>query len=600
MAPEFGPGVGHARCRSLTIWLTLVFGLPALFLLAHPYLGIYHDGVYYAFYALQHLEPRIYDGDFFVRVVSQDSFTLFSAPYAELVRVLGVETAAHVVARVGAVAVYVMAALLARRLMDREVAWLAIALFLVIPGFYGARLVFSYGEDFATPRPLAEALVLASFCLLLSGRRVGAAVVSLLSVLLHPLMALPGVLVVVVMSVRPRVTAMLALLACVATGIACWVAMHAPVGVFQLVDPEWRRALQLLHYLLVDEWSITDWQPNGVALVTLVLALVLLPKGPVRRLALAGLIVGAAGIVLSTFASIVVRFAPLVSGQPWRWLWVSKALAVLLLPPIGGALWSRGIAGYGACALLIVAWVGSFEPVGIPAALLVLLAVLMHDRGRGLARYAPWLVWLPILPFAFAIVRLMGTMTVQLLIAAMLVPIWWVVFRGRGLLPRVVCVSAALLFLVNESASAYLDTKRSVDSYPVYDQQIWTAFAPWRERIRTDQTVLFVGRPEMVWLTLHRRSYQPYTPVAFSRAAAMATLRRLESLGFYADESRYSSDPLAREPPLSVGMLRRICEVPEIDFVVSGHELPLPHEVSRAPRPFDHLSLYRCTDLAAP
>lgn len=583
--------------RSVMIGLVLLFALPALYLLAHPYLGIHHDGVYYAFYALQHIFPKIYGGDFFVRIVSQDSYTIFSLPYAELVRWIGIERAAHVVARVGSISVFIAAGVLARRLMDRDLSWLAIAIFIMIPGFYGARLVFSYGEDFATPRPLTEALVLLSFALLLPGRTYSAGISALVAMLLHPLMAMPGILANVLMVVRARSGVVLVALACVATISMALIASYKPMGLIQLVDPEWHRALQLLHYLIADEWTIVDWQPNGVALITLALAALILPRDAVWRLTLNVLIVSLAGVMLTVFASFVVPVAALIAGQPWRWLWIGKALAVLLLPVLGRALCARGVAGIGAAVLLTLAWIGSFEPVAIPAALLALLAILLHDRGRGLARYAGWIAWLPVVPFSFAILKLMGTMTVQLIIAAAMVPLWWLLFRAPWRAARIVLVLVAFVLLVFESASTYSGGKRALDSYPIYDTALWSAFSPWREQIGEGQTVLFIARPEMVWLTLQRRSYQPYTPVVFSRAAAMATLGRLESLGFYADESRYSTDLTAREPSLSLSMLKRICGVPEIDFVVSGHALRVPHMQSHAPRPFNDLSLYRCSEL---
>jgi hypothetical protein len=583
--------------RSLMIGLALLFAVPAMYLLAHPYLGIHHDGVYYAFYALQHISPKIFSGDFFVRIVSQDSYTIFSLPYAELVRWIGIERAAHVVARISSISVCIAAGVLARRLMDRELSWLAIALFIMIPGFYGARLVFSYGEDFATPRPLTEALVLSSFALLLRARTYGAGISALTAMSLHPLMAMPGLLTAVLMSVRARIGLVLGVLAGVVTVSVALIASYKPVGLIQLIDPEWHRALQLLHYLIADEWTIVDWQPNGVALITLALATLILPRDASWRLALNVLIVSVAGVMLTVFASFVVPVAAVIAGQPWRWLWIGKALAVLLLPVIGRHLCARGWSGVGAAVLLALAWIGSFEPVAIPAALLALLAILLHDRGRELSRHAGWIAWLPVVPFSFAVLRLMGTMTVQLVIAAVMIPIWWLLFRAPWRWSRIAIVLVALVFFIFESASTYSGSKRALDTYPVYDTALWSAFAPWRAQIGEQQTVLFIARPEMVWLTLERRSYQPYTPVVFSRAAAMATLGRLESLGFYVDESRYSTDLAAREPSLSLSMLKRICGVPEIDFVVSGHALRAPHMLSHAPRPFDGLSLYRCSEL---
>jgi hypothetical protein len=580
--------------------LTLAFGLPALFLCAHPYLGIYHDGLLYALQALKHFEPEALGGDLYFRYGSQDSLTLFSPLYASLVRLIGLEPAAHLVARTSAACLYAAAWLLARRLMGRDLAWLALALFIVIPGRYGTQHIFSYGEDFATPRPLSESLVLGSLALLLAGRRLAALIAVGTGVLLHPLMALPGLLVGVLAMSSAAARALLIAAGVTAIAVATAIAGLAPIGPLRLLEADWHQVLEtLVPYLLMEHWSLTDWQPTVVALVTLAAVVVAVPLGPARRLASGSLMVSAAGLALTAFASSVVPIVLVVQGQPWRWLWLGKAVSVLLLAPLASVLWQRGAAGRGALALLAVAWIGREDPVGVVAALCALLAVFVDCRGsRQWAPVTTWAAGLLAVPLAYAVWSINGLLP-ETMLAAGIIPAWFAVFRCAHAGPRVIAVVAAATFFGVQAVAAVSGAHRVPALRPSYDDDAYRAFAPWRERIRPDQTVFFPERPEMVWLILHRRSYASYTAVFYSRDVALATRDRLARVRrFYPVSSRHASagaDPL-RMPVVTLELLRDACRIPELDFVVTRDELPLPRLPSRAGAPFDALYLYACAD----
>jgi hypothetical protein len=582
------------------IALTLAFGLPGLFLLAHPYHGIYHDGIVYALQALARLEPHVLDGDLFFRYGSQDSYTVFSPLYAWLVQSLGLEPAAHLVARVSAVCLGVSAWLLARRLLGQDLAWLALALFIVIPGRYSTHQLLSYDEDFATPRVLTEALVLSSLALLLAGRRVTALIAIGVGFLLHPLMALPGLLVGAFAVSSRLARAVLAGAGIGVTAVATGIAAIAPIGPLRFMDVDWHGILAYaVPYLFVDQWSPPDWQPALATLVTLTAAVLLLPQLEARRLGFAGLVVSSAGLALAAFASFIAPVVLMLQGQPWRWLWLGKALTVLLLAPVGAALYRRGAAGRGALALLAIAWVAVESPVGAVAALCALIAVIVDVRGnpRWVA-VTTWASWLLAATLAWAVWRV-DELPPWAPVAVAIVAAWLAVFRTESAALRALAIVGAAIMFGVQAVAAVSGVGRLATFYTSYGEATYQAFAPWRERIRPEQTVYFPGHPDMVLLVLRRRSWESYTAVLFSRDAALAIRERHRQLRRLV-KTIPVKDPTNpgtwHELDLTVEGLQQVCRVPEIDFVATRDSLPLPHLTSDAPRPIGHVHLYACAD----
>jgi len=587
------PGGGPAM-------LAVLMGVPALFLLAHPYPGIYHDAIGYTLQALKHLEPDTLGGDLYFRFGSQDRFTVFSPAFAAVISHWGLEPAAHAVARVSSAALCASAWLLAARLMERQLAWLALALFIIIPGRYGAMHILSYSEDFATPRTLAEAVVLLSLAMAADGRRWLAVLVSLAAGFLHPLLALPGFLINLYLAVSRRLRLGLIALGVAAAAAITAVAQFAPVGALQFLDPEWRAVLiSSTDYVFIDHWRVADWQPTVVALTTLVCVLLTLPPGRARELATAALAVGAAGIVLSAATA---RFAPVVlmiQGQPWRWIWAGKALSVLLLPVLGKECWRRGNAGRAAIALVAVAWAGSESPVGLFAAVSALLSVFFLTRGtQRSTTIVAWGSGLLAALLALALWRSNGNLAVAG-VALAVIACWICAFGPVPPALRFIPVIAGAVLLSIQSYPSLAGTG-TVDRAPRYDEAAYQAFAAWRDRISPVQTVLNPTRPEMTWLLLHRRSFAGYTDVMFSRDAALIAKDRERLMRSVFPElfSNPGSQPLAtRALGVTAEKFRELCQVPELNYLVIREDLPYPFLASAAPPPFDGYRLYSCTDV---
>jgi len=605
--PLSAPPTQHRLRCGLTA-LTLVSSLVALILCAHPYNGLEQDSILYGLQALKHLYPAALEKDIFFQFGSQDNYTLFSPVYAYLIDHLGLETAAHLVARIGLVALVASTTLLARQLMGSALSWLSVMLFIAIPGTYGARNVLRYAENFATPRTITEAFVMCSLALLLLNRRRLALLATAVGFVLHPLMAVPAIFANVLFhSGRPRCL-QLAILALAVTAIVLGVAIWVPHGSFILMDSTWYEALRsAVPYLLIEQWSLADWQPTAVALATLLLVLRALKTGPLSEIARIGVIIGMTGIALALFAS-KLPIALLIQGQPWRWLWLTKALAALALAPLLLACWHhRGLARTSG-TLLVIAWLARNEAIGVVAALSALLTGMVATmRKPDAAAHAPALHRiLPGLGYCLSVVLLVGLWRLhgarlEALLAFAVVGIWLLTFKVRHSSGPLLGMVAAI-GLCTAQIAVTLSDAAPVD-HPIYDAQTIDSFAAWRERIPEDATVFFPEHPETVWLALHRRSYTPYAALVFSRAAAIKDAQRVQLIDSlrlgYPSFGANEFFKVTPSPP-DITTARLACGFPELDFIVTSRKLAATGLANSAIAHFTPLYLYSCKDLFMP
>ena len=580
--------------RGIAAILALVFGLPSLFLFAHPYTGIQHDGFLYSLQALRQLYPASLGGDLFFRYGSQDAYTIFSGLYATLIRGLGLEPAARLLTHLSSIAEIIAALLIARRVMGGRIAWLALALFIVLPGKYGANNVFRYGEPFVSARTPAEALGLLAVALALGERWWWSAGCVALAALFHPLMALPALLVVALLYLRDArwwIAAFCAGTAAVAGAMA--LAVWAPMGPLRLIDPEWRRFLEAaLPYLLANKWSIVDWQRAVVPLVTLAITALMWRRDSAARLATAALGVGAAGLALTLLASSLAPIAMLVQGQPWRWMWIAKAAAVLLLAPLGAALWRRGAGGRATLALLAVAWCSGDDGLGLAAGMVAGLCAMLECRDEP----PPRLLW--IAAAAFAALFALGIMRLSGLPAALIgagppILVWWLTFQsGRPTLALAAAIAVAAL------CALQLQALWTAPPAPDYDLAA-AHYLPWQQAIGPQQTVLVAPQPMFAWLALHRRTYLSPAGAVFSRDTSLAVRDRdaavIAKVGPAAAWFLPTAAPLrAPPPPLSLADLHRLCELQDIDFVIAPQALAAPRRTAPALPGFPENHLYDC------
>jgi len=188
--PRAGDSAGVQVDRRAFLGLILV--ITAFWMVQHAYEGVVHDSMLYAFAALARLHPESLGHDVFLRLGTQDRFTVFSPIAAVFIEHLGLERAAALITFIAQLGFFACGWLLARRLMPPALAVLAIALLVMLPPVFGDGHIFSYIEPFMTARLPAEVFVLAALASALAKKYVPSALCMIAATALHPIMASAG------------------------------------------------------------------------------------------------------------------------------------------------------------------------------------------------------------------------------------------------------------------------------------------------------------------------------------------------------------------------------------------------------------------------
>ena len=334
------------RSSSLGLISLLWRALPALlivgtWLLFHPYKGVTHDSRLYVAQAIHWLQPEIFDRDLFFAFGSQDAFTIFSPIFAGLIDTLGLTPATMLITALGHALWLSGAAALALRLAPgRTPAIVGLIFIAAMTPFYGGWQTFSYGEGFATPRLLVEGLSLWALYGVMQKRLLLTALLLLPAVLLHPLVTAAGLCVIgaflILRDIRWCYLAV-AGLALVFVLAALGVAPFDRLS--ETMDPEWREIVaQRNIYLFPSLWTVADWSRLTLGATTILCAASLL-SGDERRLMLAALVAGLAGIAATCLGSDILHNLFLIQVQPYRTLWLMQPLAYLSAGIVLTRLW---------------------------------------------------------------------------------------------------------------------------------------------------------------------------------------------------------------------------------------------------------------------
>ena len=592
----------------------------AAWMLLHLYRGVVDDAQIYAMQGLFHLHPANFQQDIFFRYGSQDRYTLFGALFAPVIAWLGLEHGAWALWIISQLALAAASWSLARRLLERPQALLAVGLLYSLELPYGAQGVFYVFEDFLTPRPLAEALVLWSIVAALESRALRSALLLLGALLLHPLMAAAGVAVVAAMrlsswarrAARWRWVVALALLA---FGVlaGCWALRGR-------MDSGWLSQLaQNTPYLLPSEWAASDWARTAVPLIVLWMVMGLRPQGEHRALAGAALASALAGLGLSVLAE-ALRMTLLIQAQPWRWQWPAVVIATLSLPRLGEQLWRAGTAARAALLLLIATYLlhDLLYCVAIGAAAVWLAHRACHESISPRASRIAFACATALLALAVAwdgLMRLYSAgrpyevvsgfelveMTRRLardsaMPALLLSALWIYLFRSRHRHRRaLVTVVAGLVCLLLAPVTWTQWTQVS------FTAQLYRAFQPWRERVAPQSEVLWLKDPLYAWMLLERPSYVSAAQLGaelFSRPAAVVIARRLAALRpFLSLEGLWGPRELAGGWRYEPQTLAELCAVADVRYIVTAQNLSAPPLMAAPAASWaarDGLQLYGC------
>ena len=144
---------------------------------------------------MERIHPGRFAGDLYLRYGSQDRYSVFTVLIAPLVRICGLHVAFFCVYLASKALFFWGLLRLSRVLISSNVALVLALIHLAIaPVAFGGNEIFHVNESFLTPRLSSCALVLLALERLLTGRMVIAGLLLLGSFLLHPLMAVGGIL----------------------------------------------------------------------------------------------------------------------------------------------------------------------------------------------------------------------------------------------------------------------------------------------------------------------------------------------------------------------------------------------------------------------
>ncbi len=393
----------RARGQSIARVALPAAGLTALWLLSRPYGGIVHDAQLYVGQALAELDPQGIGRDVMFVQDGQFGFSIFPHLLRFAVAALGPSLAAVGISLLGLLLWLAAMAALANRLAPGRRAWIILIFVCVLGPEYGAFGAFSYGEALAIPRPFAEAGVLAALAMWVSGRT-GAGIGLLIAAsLFHPIMALPGLAVVlVVLCIEDKRWIGAALAASGVVLVAAGLNLPLAGRLLTVMDPAWHDIVEARsRYLFPSHWPAEAWSRILIQGVTLVIA-ALLSEGRVRQLMTGVLCVSVAGLAAALIVGDLVPSLLIVQVQIWRSTWLLGVFAAAALALCSVTLWQKGGVFRAVLACLALGWVAATDlNFVVPASTVALVIFLGEPRLRD--RIRPVLLrlaWVPVLALA--------------------------------------------------------------------------------------------------------------------------------------------------------------------------------------------------------
>ena len=361
-----------ARERRLRV-TTGALLIVSVFLLAHSYSGIRHDGILYAGDALSHLVQGRLHQDLYFLYGSQGQFTVLPLLYSKLITAFGLSDGTAV-GLLTAFAFYLIATwLLLKKIVSRSLVFYCLLSLVLGWTLYGGRRVFGYSESFLTARSFAEPMVLLALAQLARRRTSIALLFAAGALALHPLVGLTGGIVVWLMLVRDD-RRWLWVLAAGAVGLLA-VAVH-PFGPFsdllQRYDPIWLDLVEEANpQAFILYWS---WLDAGTIVFDIAVVSSLMRCAPgtfLLRLATTAVIAGLATVLVTFVAVDLLHSAFIGKLQIWRTLWIMHWVAMAALPVVVQHQWRSGSHGRLSALLLGIAWMAPFSialaPLGVAA-----------------------------------------------------------------------------------------------------------------------------------------------------------------------------------------------------------------------------------------
>lgn len=576
----------------------LMLGLAlALWSIARPYNGIWHDSKFYALQALQHFNPSAFSQDLFLFYGSQDQFSVFSHIHAAAISLWGFNTGTMVLQALG-LGLWCVAAWLLTRIVPGKLAALSLLLIACVDGHYGSHDVFSYGESFLTARLYAEALSLAGLAAWLARRKTLGGVAFAAASAMHPLIALPATMIGLGILLRPPAwLGFMGAGAALALGLGA-VGMPPFSGLLQPMNAEWwQLAVARSPFVFLHTW---EWGGFSQALCVVVVAGAawrILPEGALRRLAGVTLTCVLGAFAIAYVGGSLLKL-PLIAGlQLTRVMWIALVITLILIPAMlrecrQEKIWVR-----------ILVWglsLSVFLDIGTQAFYALLVLAVCGFGQRYLPDYKPstwfWLL-VGLVPLEVMVWGMLNTrMEAQWDVLFTKQAVWriycanpatslvvvlgayWLLSRGHIAKPVMRLGSAAVGGLLALAIMSWYDVQPELDYGSPVRQ---AAIAPIAARLPNNAIVYWVDEPDKAWFWLGRANYLSFSQTAgsvFSHGTAVEALRRAGYArpASLRDANQNWDEHLKQIPPglIRKAAIEKVCRDPILDYVI-GRSLPL-------------------------
>lgn len=572
---------------------SLVIGLAlASWFILRPFLGIWHDGKFYALQALHQLNPSTFSRDLFFLYGSQDQYSLFSHLYAAAISVWGLNPGTMVLQGLG-LGLWFAAAWALIRIFPGRLSALALMLIVSLDGHYGSHGLFAYGESFLTARLYAEAFSLAGFAAWLTGRKKWGALAFTVAFAMHPLIALPAFMIGLGMLFSPGVW-----LGVMGAGSLLGLGLGAAgvqpfTGLLQPMDGLWwQSAVARSPFVFLHTWEWEGFSQVLFVIVVLGTAWRILPEEKLRRLAWVTLTSVVGAFAIAYLGGSLLKLPLIVGLQLTRVMWITLVITMLLVTAMlwesrQANIWDRVLAlglalavfidirTQGGYALLVLAvfWLGKhllpeYKPPGWLWMLLALVPLQIIIWGMLNTRMeAEWETLLSVQPTWRLYVSSPATALVMVSGA------YWLLQRDRMSDTLKWIGGAFVAGLLALAMITWNDMKPELD----YDSTArQAAIASISARIPENATVYWVDEPEKAWFWLGRANYLSFNQTAgsvFSRNTVAEGMRRSV---YVMPASQWDSIQnwevhfkTAPAQIISESAIRQVCQDPVLDYVVA-------------------------------
>ena len=357
-----------------------VIALVALWYLRHGYAGVVQGSIIYMGRGLADLDPGGVGADFFFRLDGQSSFSVFSKIVDALLPIFGLAHSAMLLTVVGLAAWLAAMAALAGQLASGRLKWAILVCVAVSSGVYGG-MSLQYAEAFATPRPFAEAGVLAALAALLAGSKPRAIAFILLAALFHPIMALAGAgALYAYVCLEDRRWIYLGVVGALCAVAAAAAGLPLASRLLEHFDWNWSILLRLCaSFLFPTMWKPAVWAPIVVYTATLGFAATAVAP-PVKRLFWSVMIASLGWLCLNVLLGDVYPLVLITQAQPWRAIWLLTLFGTIAMCFCVPRLWAEGGASHTALALFALAWIGAESMQSAMLALAAIAIYKFHDQ----------------------------------------------------------------------------------------------------------------------------------------------------------------------------------------------------------------------------